>query len=259
MNRPFRIAGTFASRLAIVTLSVALLWPTPAHAGLLDIFSSIESTINGTIGQALQGIRSFESEVQSLYEDVLWPVALIRQAQSFASQTIQTYRGWMNSVFNLSIASAQLSTPRQFESLFLSKNAAGAPQMSAGYTATYGALPSAQQARSTSLQIMDMNDALAKDALVQSMASDQANAQMLALADQMESGVTTAVPGSSPYLTASALTATLETQAFQQKLLASQLREESAQLAHENARLKQQISERNQLNQNLQQLLTVRP
>jgi len=106
---------------------------------------------------------------------------------------------------------------------------------------------------------MDINDALAKDALAQSMASDQVNTQMLSLADQMESGITTTAPGSSPYLTASALTATLETQSFQLKLMASQLREESAQLAHENARLKQRISERNQLNQNLQQMLTVRP
>jgi hypothetical protein len=259
MNRSFRIARVLASHLGIATLSVVLLWPTPAHAGLLDIFSSIESTINGTIGQALQSIRSVETQVQSMYEEVLWPVALIRQAQSFVTQTIQTYRGWMNSIFNLSIASAQRSTPQQFESLFLSKSATSAPQMSAGYTATYGALPSAQQARSTSLQIMDINDALAKDALAQSMASDQVNTQMLSLADQMESGITTTAPGSSPYLTASALTATLETQAFQLKLMASSLREESAQLAHENARLKQRISERNQLNQNLQQMLTVRP
>jgi hypothetical protein len=259
MNRSFRIVQLLVLRLAMIVVPVALLFPVPAHAGLLDIFSSIESTINGTIGQALQSIRSVETQVQSMYEEVLWPVALIRQAQSFVTQTIQTYRGWMNSVFNLSIESTQLSTPQQFESLFLSKSAASVSQMSAGYTATYGALPSAQQARSTSLQIMDINDALAKDALAQSMASDQVNTQMLSLADQMESGVATAAPGSSPYLTASALTATLETQAFQLKLLASQLREESAGLAHENARLKQRINERNQLNQNLQQMLTVRP
>lgn len=259
MNRSFRIAPPRVLRLAIITVSVALLWPIPAHAGLLDIFSSIESTINGTIGQALQSIRSVETEVQSMYEEVLWPVALVRQAQSFVTQTIQTYRGWMNSILNLSIASAQLSTPRQFESWILSKSATSVSQMSEGFIATYGALPTAQQARSTSLQIIDISDALAKDALAQSMASDQVNTQMLSLANQMESGITATAPGSSPYFTASALTATLETQAFQLKLMASQLREESAQLAHENARLKQRISERNQLNQNLQQMLTVRP
>lgn len=259
MKRILCIARYLLLRVAIITVSIALLWPTPAYAGLLGIFSSIESTINGTIGQTLQGIRSLQTEIQSMYEDVLWPVALIRQAQTFVSQTIQTYRGWMNSLFNLSIRSAQLNTPQQFEALFLSRNAANAPQMNAGYTATYGALPTAQQARSTSLDIMDINDALAKDAFAQSMASDQVDVQMLALSDRMESGVATAAPGSAPYLTASALTATLQIQAFQLELLASQLREESVQLAHGNARLKQRISERNQLNQNLQQMLMVRP
>ncbi len=264
MNRPSFNKATPLTRPLIVrfaaaTLSLALLTPAPAHAGILDIFSSIESTINNTIGQALQDIRTIQTQVQTLYKEVLWPVAAIEQAQSFVARTIQSYRGWMNSVFSMPIASAQLSGTKQFESMFLSHSAMSFPQMGTGYTSTYGALPTAQQARSTSLQIMDINDALAKDALAQSMASDQANVQMLSLADQMESGVSTAAPGSSPFLTASALTATLQTQAFQLKLMASLLREESAQLAHQNARLKQQITERNQLNQNLQQMLTVRP
>jgi hypothetical protein len=247
------------TRAAAATVCVALLIPAPAHAGILDIFSSIESTINSTIGQALQDIRTVQTQVQTLYKEVLWPVAAIEQAQSFVTRTIQSYRGWMNSVFSMPIASAQLSSPKQFESMFLSKSAMSFPQMGTGYTSTYGALPTAQQAQSSSLQIMDINDALAKDALAQSMASDQANAQMLSLADQMESGVSTAAPGSSTYVTASALTATLQTQAFQLQLMASLLREESAQLAHQNARLKQQITGQNVLNQNLQQMLTVRP
>jgi hypothetical protein len=244
---------------AALTLCFALLAPLPAHAGILDIFSSIESTINETIGETLQDIRTIQTQVQTLYKEVLWPVAAIEQAQSFVTRTIQGYRGWMNSVFSMPIASAQLNGPKQFESMFLSKSALSFPQMNTGYTSTYGALPTAQETRSSSLQIMDINDALAKDALAQSMASDQANTQMLAIADQMETGVSSAAPGSSTFVTASALTATLQTQAFQLKLMASLLREESAQLAHQNARLKQQITERNQLNQNFQQMLTVRP
>lgn len=237
-------------------LCLALLIPTEAHAGILDIFSSIDSTINKTIGQALTDIRTLQTQIQTLYKEVLWPIAAINQAQSFINSTIQTYRGWMNTVYKLPISSAQLSNPRQFESLFLGGNAASLSQMRTGYSTTYGALPATNNAPSSTLQIVDMNDALAKDALAQSMASDQANTQMLSLADKMESTASTAAPGSSSYLTASALTATLQTQAFQLKLMASQLREESAQLAHQNARLKQSIANRNQLNQNLQQMLS---
>ena len=43
------------------------------------------------------------------------------------------------------------------------------------------------------------------------------------------------------------------------KLMASLLREESAQLAHQNARYKELVRDRNRLNQNLQQMLTTGP
>jgi hypothetical protein len=244
-------------RIAGAVVCLGLLLPIPARAGILDIFGSIESVINNTIGTALKEIRTIESQVQTLYKNVLWPVAAMEQARSFALETIQNYRIWMHTVYNLPIASAQLANPRQLESVFLSGNAISVPQLNVGYAATYRNLPTAQQAPTAALQIMDINDALAQDALAQSMASDHANAQMLSLADQMESGAATAAPGSSPYLTASALTATLQTQAFQLKLMASLLREESVQLAHQNARLKQEVSDRNLLNQNLQQMLKV--
>jgi hypothetical protein len=242
-----------------VIACVTLLSPSQARGQILDIvniFSAIESTITGIIGGALKDIRSLQTQVQTLYQEVVWPVVAIAQAQAFISGTIGSYRGWMNSVYNLPIASAQLTNPSQLESAFLSKTVTSLAQMNSSYTSTYRNLPTAQQAPTAVLQITDINDALAKDAIAQSIASDQANDQMLSLANQMESGAATAAPGSSPYLTASALTATLQTQAFQLRLMASLLREESAQLAHQNARYKQLVSERNQLNQNLQQMLT---
>jgi hypothetical protein len=241
---------------------IAVLLPSPAQgqlSGLLDIFSAIDSTITEIIGGGLKDIRSFQTQVQTLYEQVIWPVAAIEQAQSFVLSVIQNYRAWMNGVYNLSIASARLPNPSQLESAFLSSNVTNFAQMNASYASTYRNLPTTQQAPMAVLQITDMNDALTKDAIAQSMASDQADDQMLSLANQMESGATTAAPGSSPYLTGSALTATLQTQAFQLRLMASLLREESSQLAHQNARYKQLVGERNLLNQNLQQMLTTGP
>jgi hypothetical protein len=246
-------------QVVAVIACIALLSPSQARGQILDIvniFSAIESTITGLIGGSLTDIRSFQTQVQTLYEEVVWPVASIAQAQSFIAGTIGSYRGWMSGVYNLPIASAQLTNPTQLESAILSQNVTSFPQMNTGYNGTYRNLPTAQQAPMYALQITDINDALAKDALAQSMASDQANDQMLSLANQMESGAATAAPGSSPYLTASALTATLQTQAFQLKLMASLLREESAQLAHQNARYKELVRDRNRLNQNLQQILT---
>lgn len=246
-------------RIAAAVLCAALLVPMQAHAGILDIFSSIVSVIQQNIGGALENIRAIQTQVQSLYTEVLWPVSAIKEAHSFVSRTIASDREWMNSVFTLPIASAQRNTPRQLESWLLSGNAAGYGGMSASYTATYGSLPAAQQALLSRRRIMDINDALAKDAIAQSMASDQANAQMLTLANQIETGAETAAPGTAPYLTASALTATLQTQAFQLQLMASLLREDAAQLALRNARRKQQIARINRMSQSLQQMLTVQP
>jgi hypothetical protein len=247
---------------AAVIACIMLLSPSRAGGQTLDIvkiFSAIESVITDVIGGALKNIQSFQTQVEVLYLDVVWPAASIAQAQAFVSATIATYRGWMDGVFNVSIASAQLTNPTQLESAILSQNVTSFPQMNTGYAGTYRNLPTAQQAPMHVLQITDINDALAKDALAQSIASDQANNQMLSLADQMESGAATAAPGSSPYLTASALTATLQTQAFELKLMASLLREESAQLAHQNARHKELVRDRSRLNQNLQQMLTTGP
>ena len=157
---------------------VALLSPSQARGQILNIvniFSAIESTITGLIGGALNDIQSFQTQVQTLYQEVIWPVASIAQAQSFISATIGSYRGWMNSVNNLPIASAQLTNPTQLESAILSQSVSSFPQMNAGYNGTYRNLPTAQQAPMHALQITDINDALAKDALAQSIASDQAN------------------------------------------------------------------------------------
>jgi hypothetical protein len=249
-------------RVVSVIACVTLLSPSRASGQILDIaniFSAIESAITGLIGGALKDIQLLQAQVQTLYQDVVFPVASIAQAQSFVSAIIASYSEWMSSVYNLPIASAQLTNPTQLESAILSQTVTSLPRMNTGYGGTYRNLPTAQQAPMYALQITDINDALAKDALAQSIASDQANDQMLSLANQMESGAATAAPGSSPYLTASALAATLQTQAFELKLMASLLREESAQLAHQNARYKELVRDRNRLNQNLQQMLTTGP
>jgi len=67
--------------------------------------------------------------------------------------------------------------------------------------------------------MMDMNDALAQDSLKQTVASDQANTSLLQIADEMENNATLA-PGTSSYMSASGYAATLQTLAFQHKLLA---------------------------------------
>ncbi|HEY1208776.1 MAG TPA: hypothetical protein VGE85_05370, partial [Terracidiphilus sp.] len=56
--------------------------------------------------------------------------------------------------------------------------------------------------------------------------------------DQLEGGAGVAAPGSSPFLTAGAVVASIQCQALTQKMLAAELRQEAARLAHESALLK---------------------
>src|ERR1700739_2904099 len=60
MNHAFHFRSLVKHGTAVM-LCLALLAPTPAHAGILDIFSSIESTINKTIGAALLDIRTIQT------------------------------------------------------------------------------------------------------------------------------------------------------------------------------------------------------
>ena len=247
------------NRIAIRTISfvllIALMAPLPARAGLGDLFSMIDSTISNLVGGALTMITTVQSDIRSLYEEVLWPVALINSTRTWAHNLVGQYRGWMASVYKLPIRSAQTLSPQKLETTFLSGNVALLGGLAPAYNATYGPVPTSQEAPNDLRQMMDMNDALAQDSLKQTVASDQANTNLLQMADEMENNATVA-PGTSTYMSASAYAATLQTLAYQHKLLAAQLREEAAQLAHQSADMKRDTQRTNDLQRSISNILS---
>ena len=64
--------------------------------------------------------------------------------------------------------------------------------------------------------------------------SDNAVNLTLGVANQIEDGASQAAPGSAPFLTATAVAASIRSQAITQKMLAADLRQEAARLAHMN-------------------------
>jgi hypothetical protein len=86
--------------------------------------------------------------------------------------------------------------------------------------------------------------------------SDQTTTGMLGLADSIEQQSATAAPGTGPMLATEAQIASLESQAYLAKVLASELRQEAAKLAHENALLKQSAVNTRNLQNQIQQVLT---
>jgi hypothetical protein len=58
----------------------------------------------------------------------------------------------------------------------------------------------------------------------------------------MENQVAVSTPGSNPYITAQAQIANLRCQAYMQKMLAAELRQEAGRIAHDNVLVKRQSS-----------------
>ena len=254
MSRP---KSKLALKVVSFVLCLALFAPVPAHAGLGDLFAAIDSTISDLIGGTLTLITTVQTNIRSLYEDVLWPIGAINSTRIWSRSLVGQYRGWMALVYHLPIQTAQTVSPQKLENTILSGKVGQLGNLAPAYSATYGLLPTDLQAPSDLRQMMDMNDALAQDALKQTVASDQANETLLQMADEMENNATVA-PGTSSYVSASAYAATLQTLAYQHKLLAAQLREEAAHLAHQSADVKRDTQRTEALHQSIFNILSTR-
>lgn len=228
-------------------------------AGLGDIISllnTIISTIQGAIGGALTEIQTLNSSINNFRQQVVWPLAAINQAKAFVTSVEAQYSSVMSGIVTIKNNSASLVPPSQLESVFRSGQASSIDQIQPTYTPVYNAVPTQTQAPLLQRNMMDMDDALAMGSLKTTMLSDQTTQSVLAIADSIEQQSATAAPGSGPMLSTQAEVAELETQALVAKVLASELREEAAKLAHQNAWFKQSSASVQNLQNQMQQVLS---
>ena len=68
-------------------------------------------------------------------------------------------------------------------------------------------------------------------------------------------GITTAAPGSAPFLTATAVATSIQNQALTQKMIAAELRQVAGRLAHSNAVRKRGATYTNQFGGSIQKML----
>lgn len=218
-------------------LAMTLVSPPPA-AGQGSIVAAIQSVlnvINGLIKTALSSINSVRSAVSNFYQQATWPVVLINQARAMVAQMIGRYRGLMQNIFSIDLKSATLPNPSALENVIRNHQTSDFASLTASFGNTYGAVPIATVVSPADRAMMDMDDALAVDNLKTLKESDQADDLTLQAADSIEDGAGQAAPGSAPFLTATAVVASLQSQALTQKMLGAELRQEAARLAHENA------------------------
>jgi hypothetical protein len=246
--------ATAASVLGVVLLFA----PASAHAGIFDIFGEIFGTIQSDIGGSLKAINQIEQQVQQLYQTTMWPLAALNQARGFVATSISSFRNQMNQVFSTRYSSAVTPGPQQFESILHSRLSSQIPALGASFSANYGTVPQVNNAAPQDRLMMDMDDALGQENLKTTLIADQGADTILNTANQMENQVAVTTPGSNPYLSAQAQVANLRCQAYMQKMLAAELRQEAGRLAHDNALMKRRTTITGGINSLITGALTAR-
>lgn len=235
---------TWKQKLLVGFLATAaiLVMPTEAHAGLFGVFDEIFGTIQNDMGSSLKTINQTTQELQQLHQEAVWPLAMINQARGFVANTIVSYRGYMTQVFNIPFKSATLVSPQQFESILHSRQSAQIPNLQASFSTNYGSVPAVNLASPQDRVMIDIDDALGQENLKTTMIADQGGDLVLQTANQIENQVAVSAPGSTPFLTAQAQVANLRCQAFMQRMLAAELRQEAGRIAHDNVLIKRRAT-----------------
>lgn len=248
------------NRLLVVALllETCLVLPKYAHGQFLSVFDSIFSSIQTDIGGSLSQINEVMQQTQKLYQTTLAPLAALNQARGFVVNSINNFRSQMNQIFNTSFTSAVTPGPQQFESILHSRLSSNIPALQASFTSNYGAIPKVNTASPQDRVMMDVDDALGQENLKTTLIADQGADTIFQTANQMENQVAVSTPGSNPFLTAQAQVANLRCQAYIQKMLAAELRQEAGRIAHDNVLVKRRTTATGGINSLITGALTAR-
>jgi hypothetical protein len=241
----------------IVSLTVALAIPPKAEAqsSLFSVIQSVLGAINGPIKTALNSLNAARTAISNLYQQIAWPTSLINQAKASVKQTVNQYRNPMQNIFNLNLGSSTLPDTAALERIARNHQTGDFADLTLAYGNAYGNVPTVQSASPMDRAMVDMDDALALENLKALKETDAAVGLTLQTANDLEDGAGEAAPGSAPFLTATAVVASIESQALTQKMLAAELRQEAARLAHDNALRKRGAALTGDLNNQILNLL----
>jgi hypothetical protein len=236
-----------AAALAAV-LALILILPQPAGAQreeknpIVEAAGGVVSYIENTIGSLLQAGISLLGQINgtaqsfwNLWTNVVYPAVLIAQAQGMVRQLIAQDTGLTGNINNINVLSATLPTPIALEQTVRNGSAADFAQFSNLYRQNYQPVPATGTISPGDQQRVDASDAFAMDVLKEAKASDSVVVETLQAAQLIENEATQDAPGSAPYLSGAGLIAAVENQASMQRMLAAELRQEAATLAHINA------------------------
>ena len=246
---------TALSLALLLAFSVAV--PQPAHAqlslgGITGAFNVVSQAANGilnfinnTMRPLLEGVQAsaqalqgFLNQLRNLWEQIVWPLSEISRARGLAANLIATFRGMLNNLYSIGVNSAQLTNPSRLESVMRNRQTGDHAQLMSEFQRTFGALPAPSEVHPQERNLIDVDDALAIGQLMTLKLGDASAEQTLRAAEAIEDEATRMAPGTAAMASAAAYIAAVQSQAHIQKMLAGQLRQEAARLAHDTMALK---------------------
>jgi hypothetical protein len=225
-------------------LAVGFAFPAPAKAqigigAVLAAASAVVKTINNLIQGLLDTANGLLSDIsgvmgafRDLMETVVYPRNLIDQARGMIASMIGTFRGLLSSILNITVASAQLTDPAALEAIIRNHNTADFGALTQAYARAYGPLPPATDAAPMDRDLIDMNDATAQAQLKTLKEADAISDLTIAASLAIEDEAGEAAPGTADYIVAAGIIAAVQNQAVMQKMIAAEMRQEAARLAH---------------------------
>src|ERR1700683_2504675 len=115
--------------ICVLMIETCFVLPKLAQGQFLSVFDSIFSSIQNDIGSSLSQINQIMQQTQKLYQTTLAPLAALNQARGFVANSINSFRGQMNQIFNTSYTSAVTPGPQQFESILHSRLSSNIPEL----------------------------------------------------------------------------------------------------------------------------------
>jgi hypothetical protein len=248
-------------------LALGMVFPPTAQAQIgigvvLAAASAVVSTINNVIRGLLNAASGLLSDIsgvmgafRQLMETVVYPQSLIDRARGLVTSMVGTFRGLLSNLLNINVASAQLPNPAALESIIRNRNTADFGALAQAYRRTYGASPSATDAAPMDLDLIDMDDAMAQAQLKTLKEADAISDHTIAASLAMEDEAKVAAPGTADYIVAAGVIAAVQNQAVMQKMIAAEMRQEAARLAHRSMMWKRNATFGRQLRQDMSTML----
>src|ERR1700722_17370474 len=214
--------------------------PSPCCAMLAEGLGTINITLGSVIAAGLQAINVILNNTNSFLQTNVWPQKAIAQALGMSGQ-IGGFYAQIAGILHIPIATATLPNPQQLETILMSGMSGSTGQVSntsGSYAAVYKVVPTPQNASPAVRDLIDMTDAVAQDAMERAIAIDAIATQELSAADQINTNIQSAAPGTAPMIEAEADAWLVRANAYTQSALSDLMRVRAIDLADSGAHLK---------------------